>query len=517
MKHSKTLNKISLLAIVSAVTSTAAMATPWDASSNPSYFNTPYNVTHYVTNLSQLPSVGVLSKEKTPWSDSYWPKQRGAFAYRYRQFENGSFDETMTDQQRQTEFFGYHLYSKAELKQMSMTDEGKAIIDTLSPLEKYSIYIGDFGYSLVKKYAPVMGGLSAHPDWEGYCHDWAPVATHYSEPQPKFVMSDDGIPLNFGSSDIKALIMADYQDAREFTGLGNFERRLNPNKIMTSYIGRGCPTNVNFIFPTLKVRNGLPEMADYPDTNGDSTQGVPPLMDGDLPAYIQSYQNNLALVLAKNPTSPSLPENARQIVADKNFVSETLKLAAMPECQGVNAGTFHIVISNQLGLMDKGFEFDKTRDGQIWNQPARGFSSKIVDSKEVSGPGNVRKIVTVETILQFADDTEYGWAFVNPTVGGLATGFDLTKSVIDPAFAPEYDVYSRMLIKQGDETQMNAYPYNMIDTAQYKYTLDLDASGNIIGGDWLTLDRPDTLWIMKPQPFKGTFKRLGDLTPAQYN
>jgi hypothetical protein len=501
MTNSKKLRlaKLAGIALTLVMTSVSAHAAAWNQASNPNYFNEPYNQIHYTYNLAELPTSGVLDKEHTPWSDSYWPKDRGAFAYRWRQFQNETVNQTMTTDQRKAEFFSYHLYSKSELIEMAKTDAGRAIIDTLSPLEKFDIYIGDYNYSLTKKYLFGKGNGPSDPSWEGYCHAWAPAASHYSEPDIKSVSNADFIPITFGSSDVKALLTANYHEIM-FKPLFGIDM---PTKGIKSYIGgSGCPTNISFLYPTVKTQNGVVEMADYANTDG--------VMDSDLEANVRAYQDGLKQVLAANPTSSTLPPNAAQIANDPTLPAKAR--ADANTCQGVNAGTFHIVMANQLGLMKVGFEFDKTRDGQIWNQPARGFTSTILGYSAptaTSAPGTVQ-VALVQSSIQFADDTDYSWAFWNPTLKGL-----FNNNQPDSGFAADYLLYSKMLINQGDETQVNAYPYNIMDSANYKYTLDLDANGNIIGGDWLTLDRPDTLWIMQKQDFKGNFKRLGEIyTPA---
>jgi hypothetical protein len=53
-------------------------------------------------------------------------------------------------------------------------------------------------------------------------------------------------------------------------------------------------------------------------------------------------------------------------------------LAANPECRDINAGTFHIVLANQLGLAHQGFVADVTRDYQVWNQPISAFSTQLL-------------------------------------------------------------------------------------------------------------------------------------------
>ena len=69
---------------------------------------------------------------------------------------------------------------------------------------------------------------------------------------------------------------------------------------------------------------------------------------------------------------------------------------------------------------------------------------------------------------------------------------------------------------QGDQDKVLPFPANVIDSAKYVYTLDLDSHGNITGGDWLTLDRPDVLWIMEKRGFEANYTRLSEIyTPAK--
>lgn len=44
------------------------------------------------------------------------------------------------------------------------------------------------------------------------------------------------------------------------------------------------------------------------------------------------------------------------------------------------------------------------------------------------------------------------------------------------------------------------------------YNLDINANGEIIGGEWKSAARPDFLWLKeKPAKFTGDYERLADL------
>jgi hypothetical protein len=59
-------------------------------------------------------------------------------------------------------------------------------------------------------------------------------------------------------------------------------------------------------------------------------------------------------------------------------------------------------------------------------------------------------------------------------------------------------------------------PFSMSDYADkfryeplnYKYWLELDAAGNIVGGTWVSQERPDYVWMKAKMGFTGEFAAL---------
>ncbi len=138
----------------------------------------------------------------------------------------------------------------------------------------------------------------------------------------------------------------------------------------------------------------------------------------------------------------------------------------------LNAGAFHIVLANRLGIEGTGFIADLDRYKQVWNHPISGFRTevkKVKKPQDDSAPGTVR-VIRVRTLISYTDESENDW---NPVIGT-----DLQK-VLDK---------------------------------DYEYDLDIDSNGNIIGGKWDTKDRPDFLWIKeKPARYEGLYSKLGAL------
>lgn len=140
----------------------------------------------------------------------------------------------------------------------------------------------------------------------------------------------------------------------------------------------------------------------------------------------------------------------------------------------MNAGAFHIVLANRLGIEGISFIADMDRYAEVWNHLAFDFSSRIVSSnltpRSTSAMGTV-KVVRVRSTVDYV--------------------FLLTRNTWEP-----------VLGTNGQRTRSRTY----------EYYLDLNAEGRIIGGDWITSQRPDFLWLeRKVGSFGGLFSRLPEV------
>lgn len=470
---------------------------------DPNGFNVDWHRVNYSHNFSTLPVNGSVPTEQTPWGDSYWPKNRGAFSYRWHAFQESGRDQHLTSADRDRLFFKYKLYSKKEIVNLSREQ-----LSMLSPLEKYSIVTGDFNYRLVQEYRNKNSADDAY--WEGYCHAWSAASAHYTEPMPVDVdvmIEGKRVTVPFGSGDVKALLTAHYADLDGWSNasakFNKFKRVFNKKvapKVEIRYVGNMC--GKTFFYPTTKVRNGVETLTDYSETDG--------VLDAELETITKKYQEDvLRLYGNKNPATLTAEQlkhlnNAK----NPNLASQARLNAEDPACSDTNAGAFHIVMANQLGVMKEGFLMDKTRDAEIWNQPVFKFDTKVVGEEapnSKAAPGTA-KMVEMDTMLYYADDTDYGWTFWNPGLAGIFGLKDYFTS-----FMQEYDKYQDMLIKEGDLDQREEYPEHVLASAHYRYKLELDRNNRIIGGQWITLDRPDDLYFVKKAPFGGDFSELGKI------
>jgi hypothetical protein len=152
-------------------------------------------------------------------------------------------------------------------------------------------------------------------------------------------------------------------------------------------------------------------------------------------------------------------------------LSENPDSAETNACRDTNAGAFHVILTNLVGIHQVGFVADITRDLQVWNHPVYGYEATILGEDEVyegAAPGTV-KVLKVRTTMNYV--VEIG--------------------------ARPYALHDK------DEWQLA--------TTRYEYFLELNDQGEILGGKWITNDRPDFLWMRHPPTFDGDFKELQDL------
>lgn len=142
-----------------------------------------------------------------------------------------------------------------------------------------------------------------------------------------------------------------------------------------------------------------------------------------------------------------------------------------PECRDTNAGAFHVVLANQLGRIGTGFVLDVTRDRQVWNQPLIRYETRVLGEagpSEGAAEGTVREL-EIETDVTWAVENSPTW---DPVIGT---------------------------------------PYQVEQMKSYRYRLELNAIGDIVGGEWLQEDRPDFLWVPKKSEFENYWQGISEI------
>ncbi len=446
-----------------------ANASAWRSASNPARFLKSWNLTQIETHLEQLPEKGAVPLNRTPWPSSYFPNQRNGFNYRAAKFQALKYD--FIHSSHESDFYELFFdlkrpHSFAEARKMSTLE-----LNQLSPFEKYSVYLGEFSYTLDQLFKQNSASAAY---WLGYCDAWAAASIQYPEPAPVTVQIE-GLSLEFSSSDLKALLVANLQ-----------LKMRTPEVLQQDSLLIGSRCDRSLAVPALKTIDGINAFGETTDTED--------LLDQDLKAYLVRYLSQReAFGLSPLPST---------------WLKETLNAARLPSCEDTNAGAFHLILTNQIGLAKKSFSFDLARDVEIWNQPAYRYESKIEPMLDISSraaPGTA-KSVKVTTQLWYADDTFYGWSFHDPILTPFLKG-----SPMSARFKKEYSEYQQLLVKNGERKSPGTYPDDLLESITYQYVLDLDSTGQIIGGTWLTYDRPDFIWVLKNQEFESAFSKLPSL------
>jgi hypothetical protein len=140
----------------------------------------------------------------------------------------------------------------------------------------------------------------------------------------------------------------------------------------------------------------------------------------------------------------------------------------------MNAGAFHIVLANKIGRDGGSFIADIDRNSEVWNHIAYNYSSSIRNSNlapsSTSATGTVKRM-RIRTVVRYV--------------------FLLARNTWEPVL--------------GTSRQKTS-------SRTYEYYLDINAAGRVIGGDWISTQRPDFLWLSrKANSFTGLFSRLPEL------
>jgi hypothetical protein len=141
-------------------------------------------------------------------------------------------------------------------------------------------------------------------------------------------------------------------------------------------------------------------------------------------------------------------------------------------CFSSNPGSFHIAVLNFLGQQKRLFFMNRVNDTEVWNVPVIGYKVR----------------------------------YFNPQSGAY---FDNLTSAIAPVSSLAHDIYRRyrsvgtasivgvdmtVRIATGSTPQRDQAIAQQIKTLNYKYDLELNTNGEILGGEWHQYAHPNFTW-----------------------
>jgi len=236
----------------------------WGAQDDPSLLDPNFDHT-----FADLPTSGVASK--TPWTGSYWPTYKDSINVRWA----GPASTSAAAKYGQA-------FGKAAVEDAVSAHSG---IDSLTGTACTTDVdcAAEKGSVCAKRQGSAAG--TCIPTWFGLCHAWAPAAILEDEPKQPVVFND----VEFKVNDLKALMSLAYTQDLD-----------------VKFVSLRCD-----------------ESAQDADLDG------------------------------------------------------------IKACDDTNAGTFHVVVANLLGLRGEAFIEDRTFDHEVWNQPVRSF--KVTRNAALTG------------------------------------------------------------------------------------------------------------------------------------
>lgn len=161
-------------------------------------------------------------------------------------------------------------------------------------------------------------------------------------------------------------------------------------------------------------------------------------------------------------------DDERDSPANRSFPPQ--ELAESPDCRDVNAGAFHVIITNMLGLLGKGFVADIDRFNDVWNQPITSYTVSITSEEPVTathrGVGIDRR-VRVRMKMTYGEELKF--------------------------YTPELAASGHINFVSKEPVTMT--PHQIFKSKDYDYIVEMNSFGNVIGGEWISETRPDFMWL----------------------
>ena len=141
------------------------------------------------------------------------------------------------------------------------------------------------------------------------------------------------------------------------------------------------------------------------------------------------------------------------------------------ECKGTNAGSFHIAMANLVGVKKQSFVLDVDRGSEVWNQAIYSYKSQVAGNRKITDAAESQrgaiKAVRMQTQMTYIVETHKTWKRERNTKG--------------------------------------------FKTKDYVYELFLTSENKIVGGKWISWDRPDFLWMNERPYFAQGLNDVGTL------
>ena len=448
----------------------------WDQANAPETFGVK---SMKIADLQQEAALkGYLSDK--PWADSYWPLNKKGMSHRW----NGS-DASFDSFDEQAQSAKDALAAEAPEGQAPWTTSWK-----LSPAEKYDILLRDGSYAMTKEGWTVYQDYEDYEhdwSWMGHCHGWAAAAYLEKAPAASVVANIDGKQVLFTEGDIRGLLTKAYSTNKMSGQTAFMGTRCNARTIVKDELGRIVDGTVYEVAAEEEPPEGETENSEEPKKKGNVETAKTIYIKRNfwsrynLLTYTESVGSDeekvmQATAVAAEPdgafvvsTFASIADyRAQKVESERVFVYNKA-------CRDTNAGAFHLVLAQYLSDLNdtkRSFVMDVTREDQVWNQPVYGFESTIESVENIDEIEDPLKDFRAEGTVQIAKvTTEVHYA-----------------------------------LERGPYVDYNEENGSKITSKTYRYTLEIDKDGYVIGGEWAVSasswggsSAPDFLWAPQGQ------------------
>lgn len=439
------------------ILSSATAYANFEGDNRPSFFDKNYNY-----KFSAIPSKGQLSVDRTPWTSSYWPHQYGGIAFRW------------FDTYKSVPSFAPLYYQEIEVNEEILKLKAEIVARDHSPSELKAL--SDKIAALEAEQKRINNDKANH--FRRYFFD-------IKRPQS---LSD---VKSMSQAELDRLSPAEKYDI--YVGDYTFKLTKDVLKLTSPFDAYWEGICNGWASASLEFHE--PKKVSVTNKDGIRVNFASADLKGLLAHYHAAITNNV-MTRKKNIANRvgkrcavNFPKESWFIKNDKEYynVLEKGKLVAKEvpsDCIDINAGAFHVIVANQIGLKNEGFVAEIVRDSEVWNQPVFAFDSQIVETLSRIKPSATKgttKQIRVQTKMYYANDGGKVYWDENEKEENFMASWEPTNGTAE---------YSS-------------------DFEEYEYILDLDNKGNIIGGQWLTYERPDFLWIKKSKGFLGNRSLYG--------
>ncbi|MEX0798119.1 MAG: hypothetical protein WD025_01665 [Bacteriovoracaceae bacterium] len=414
-----------------------------------------------VATFETLPTRGELTQDKTPWASSFWPHVYGGIAYRWNDFY------------KEKPFFA------------SMHNRVDEINEEIEELQK-ELFVQENSAPRNQEIIREVERLKAKKRQINYEKSNYYKRDFFDITRPQKVAD---VRL-MSQEDIDRLSPAEKYDVYVYLLTG----KDNGFKLTKDVLGFTAPNDAYWEGVCHGWSSAALEFKE-PRPLSISKRGITlNLGSSDLKALLSYYHAAMTRnwVTAKKSNTGRVGERCSVAFSKeawllkdgveyyKTIVGGKVQLNKVPQdCVATDPGAFHVVLANMIALKNQGFVAEVVRDSEVWNQPVYKYETKkITETKNISKQAarGTFKQVEVKTRMHYAND------------GGRM--FWINDGTDDEFYA-----------WWSQTTGTSNYRH---DSKEFHYILDLDRRGNIIGGQWLSYERPDFLWLKKSKGFIGS-------------